>query len=263
MEASNGDKSYVYDEDDDDHADGADDVDDGDDANEGAHLNSKQKEQLEEKLWFELDIDEDRDEPVLKVLVIAMTACMVGCFCRTHCCHTSKGRHHLVAQQPPSDRLTPPGSPHHGPLTYAHAGFANGFAAPGIALTDSFDRHPHRQDHSSRPSLSGALIGGAGSADQGEALPGLASFDHGDHGSGVRSPARLPFAACGRGQPQPWALYAEVVAPIDVGGNRIGGAVGAPHPHRNIRAASRDSGGFKSFGARFDVFSRLASSLEL
>ena len=37
-------------------------------------------------LWTELDIDEDRDEPVLKVTVVLFTICVLTAAVRYHCC---------------------------------------------------------------------------------------------------------------------------------------------------------------------------------
>ena len=57
------------------------------------------KVDMEEDLWKELDIDEDRDEPILKVTVVLLTAIVVVAGVRKHCCH----RYRAV----PSDERSP------------------------------------------------------------------------------------------------------------------------------------------------------------
>ena len=64
--------SYAYEDDPDANA-----VDD--EANED-------KEHMEKDLWTELDIDEDRDEPVLKVTVVVLTLGVLIAGVRFHCC---------------------------------------------------------------------------------------------------------------------------------------------------------------------------------
>ena len=44
------------------------------------------KDHLEKDLWRELDIDEDRDVPVLKVTVIIITVAAITAFVRAHVC---------------------------------------------------------------------------------------------------------------------------------------------------------------------------------
>jgi hypothetical protein len=48
---------------------------------------TRDKEHLELDLWKELDIDEDRDEPILKVVVLSLALAAIFAFCRAHCCH--------------------------------------------------------------------------------------------------------------------------------------------------------------------------------
>ena len=48
------------------------------------------REHMEKDLWTELDIDEDRDEPIFKVVVLLITVGVAAWFVRTHCCHTYK-----------------------------------------------------------------------------------------------------------------------------------------------------------------------------
>ena len=48
---------------------------------------------MEQHLWAELDIDEDRDEPVFKVIVILVTLGVLAYFMRTYWC-TRCVRHH-------------------------------------------------------------------------------------------------------------------------------------------------------------------------
>ena len=66
--------------------------DDGDD--EAIAKTPQEKAALEKLMWTELDIDEDRDEPVFKVLVILVTLGAIGYLVRTHCL---PHRHHQVA----------------------------------------------------------------------------------------------------------------------------------------------------------------------
>jgi hypothetical protein len=236
-------ESYAYDESDEDHAD-----DDGGDDDENASLSPQEKEQLEEHLWFELDIDEDRDEPVFKVLVIAITACAIGCFCRAHCCHGSKGRHHLIGQQP-FDNLTPPESPTARPAL-PDFGFAE---AGGLApLAGAFERNPHRADHACRPSLGGAGLQLTPALPRHPgAPPSLTPLPlHQQHHPGHQQQRHH--------QQQPgWPTGLGELKPIDGRSVAAAGQGGGAGPRR------REDETFKSFGARFDVFSRIASSLEL
>lgn len=219
-------ETYEYDEYDEDHADDTE-GDDASSSDEQTSLSTLEKEQLEEHLWFELDIDEDRDEPVFKVLVLAITACAIGGFCRAHCCHGSKGRHHLIGQQPIDD-MSPPESPIARPQV-PDFGFAD-VRGMGVApIAGAFERNPHRADHCSRPSL-----GGGGPPSVGLPAPMLSS-----HHLGV-PPVH------------------EAVRPLD-GPSGFGGV--GKSGHGGGRRPREET--FKSFGARFDVFSRIASSLEL
>jgi hypothetical protein len=43
-------------------------------------------EHIEQDLWTELDIDEDRDEPIFKIVVLLVTAGVVVAGIRAHCC---------------------------------------------------------------------------------------------------------------------------------------------------------------------------------
>ena len=64
--------SYAYDDDRDDGA--------------APELVLTDYEHMEKDLWTELDIDEDRDEPILKVTVVVLTIGVIAWCCRTHCC---------------------------------------------------------------------------------------------------------------------------------------------------------------------------------
>ena len=61
-----------------------DDVEAGE--NEQEAVEGTDKDDMEQDLWTELDIDEDRDEPILKVTVVLLTIAVVVAGVRTHCC---------------------------------------------------------------------------------------------------------------------------------------------------------------------------------
>lgn len=66
----------------------------GDDSDDAAPKETPQeKAAVEQHLWAELDIDEDRDEPVFKVIVILVTLGVLAYFMRTYWC-TRCVRHH-------------------------------------------------------------------------------------------------------------------------------------------------------------------------
>ena len=73
-------ESYAYDDDDDDDDDGSTTNDD----------EVETKEDMENDLWKELDIDEDRDEPILKVTVVLFTVGVFVVGVRHHCCQRYK-----------------------------------------------------------------------------------------------------------------------------------------------------------------------------
>ena len=71
--------SYAYDDSE------ASDADQSSSDDSNVKLTKQEKDELEQHLWDELDIDEDRDEPVFKVLVIVVTLGVVAYFVRTYC----------------------------------------------------------------------------------------------------------------------------------------------------------------------------------
>ena len=77
--------SYAYEDDTSAADDGSDDA--------GGRASQQEKEAVEQHLWAELDIDEDRDEPIFKIVVVIITLGVVAYFVRTYWC-TRCLRHH-------------------------------------------------------------------------------------------------------------------------------------------------------------------------
>jgi hypothetical protein len=62
-----------------------------DDDNEEEDVPSEPKEEMEAELWVELDVDDDRDEPVLKAVVLLLAVVMLYAGWRNHC---QQRKHH-------------------------------------------------------------------------------------------------------------------------------------------------------------------------
>ena len=207
--------------------DGDNDDEDGSDDDDRTPLSDEEKSDLEEDLWFDLDIDEDRDEPVLKVLVITVTVAFVLCLMRAHCvgCSCSSKRHHHRIEDGSVDGQTPPTSPRGCSCSAAgmelsylpehlHDGYRLPSQLPGLAHGYGFDDRPLSHVHATHPSA------------------------HQPH------PLDLVVDGSSRISPNPSPLR-------------------RPPHGRQQQPQQQQQRRPMSFSQRFDVFSRIASSLEL